>query len=449
MHSLPNLRLDSRVAAIPHVEQYAGMWAIDERHLQLLVANASRLHGEALKAHVDASQPQVAAAATSFGYETSNNIAVVTIRGTMTKYGSSFAPEGSTIRARKALRSAETDPEVHKALVRWESPGGLVEGTDELASDIRRFAESKEIWSYVDGMCCSAAYWCASQANKIFSNQTSAIGSIGVLMAVEDWAQAYEEAGVKVHVIRTGEHKGVGVQGAPIPDGAIAVWQEDVGHLFGMFGAAVRSGRSMSKAEFDAVSSGRTWLPKQAADLKLIDGIQSFDRTLAALSKVRRSSSASASQEVPMSESNGTPAVATFDELVAACPGIDTSAAEDAMFLADCQKRKLTAATANADWCKTLQSRTAAAREDARKAQAVPAKPAGLQPVSDAPKGADSGAADTGDPIAAWDEAVEAALPKNGNSRDKARLAVARAKPDLQRAYVNAKNAEAGRTGRI
>ena len=449
MHSLLNLRLDSRVAAIPHVEQYAGMWAIEERSMQLLVANASRLHGAEFAAHVEASQPAVKAASTSFGYETQSNIAVVTVRGSMTKYGSSFSPEGSTLRARKALRLAKADPEVHKALMVWESPGGLVEGTDELAAEIRDFSEAKEIWSYVDGMCCSAAYWCASQAQKMYSNQTSSIGSNGVLMVVEDWAKAYEEAGVKVHVIRTGEHKGAGVQGAAVSDENLAVWQEQVGQLFEMFSGAVRKGRNMSKAEFDAVSSGRVWLPKQAADLRLIDGIQSFERTLAALSKTRRvSSKASASQEVPMSESNGTPAVATFDELVAACPGIDTSAAEDTMFLADCQKRKLTATAATADWCRTLQARTAAAREDAKKAQPV-AKPSGLQPVNDAPKGADSGAADTSDPIAAWDEAVEAAMPKNGNSRDKARLAVARAKPDLQRAYVNAKNAEAGRTGRI
>ncbi|HVJ67578.1 MAG TPA: hypothetical protein VM510_06315, partial [Caulifigura sp.] len=156
--------------------------------------------------------------------------------------------------------------------------------------------------------------------------------------------------------------------------------------------------------------------------------------------------------EVIMSEEQPKPVAATFKELVAACPGIEANEAGDAMFLADCQKRELTASQATAEWCKTLKDRTAAAREDAKKAQPVAGlvvKLSGLQPVNDAPKGADSGAADTSDPIAAWDEAVEAALPKNGNSRDKARLAVARAKPDLQRAYVNAKNAEAGRTGRI
>lgn len=450
MHNLPNLRLDSRVAAIPHFEQYAGVWAIEERHLQLLVANASRLQGAELTSHLALNQPAVAAAATSFGYDTTSNVAVFSVRGTMTKYGSSFAPEGSTLRLRKALRAAKTDPEVHKGLIRWETPGGLVEGTDELADDIRDFAESKEIWSYVDGMCCSAGYWPASQSHRLLSNNTSAIGSIGVLMAVQDWSKAYEEAGVQVHVIRTGEHKGAGVQGAPIPDSAISVWQEDVGHLFEMFGSAVRKGRGMSKAEFDAVSSGRTWLPKQALDLKLIDGIQSFEKTLSQLAKSKSFSSSRAAgktPEVTMSDPVQ-PVAATFKELVAACPGIDTASAEDSMFLADCQKRDLTAVAATAEWCKTLKARSDTARTEAAEAKKNPPKPPGVNAVNDAPNGT-AGTADTSDPVVAWNEAVEAALPKNGNSRDKAKIATAKAQPDLYRAYVNGFNKTAGRPGRI
>jgi hypothetical protein len=163
------------------------------------------------------------------------------------------------------------------------------------------------------------------------------------------------------------------------------------------------------------------------------------------LSKSRRSFSASASMEVPMPESNGTPAAATFDELVAACPGIDTSAAEDAMFVADCQRKKLTASAATAEWCKTLQSRAAAAREDAKKATTVVKPASGVAAVNDAPNGADNGAA-AGDPVAAWNEAVEAAMPKNGNSRDRAIKATVKAQPELHKAYVQAVNKSAGRS---
>lgn len=61
---------------------------------------------------------------------------------------------------------------------------------------------------------------------------------------------------------------------------------------------------------------------------------------------------------------------ASFNEIVAACPGIDETSAEDSMFIVACQKRGLSAAEANAEWCKTLKSRVEAARSEEDEEQA-------------------------------------------------------------------------------
>lgn len=445
MHSLPNLRLDSRVAAIPHVSQYAGAWAIEPDHLRLLVANASRLHGPEFAAHVAENQPKMEAMAASNGLSTSGAIGVIRVQGVMTKFGSSMSPEGSTVLARRAIRSAVMDDSIKSILLVFDSPGGTVAGTDDLAAEVLRAREAKPVWAYCEDLCCSAAYWVASQADKVFANRTATIGSIGAMMVVEDWSKAYENDGVKVHVVSTGELKGTGIEGSQVTEAQLAALQENISANFSAFGDGVRKERQFSKADFDAVSSGRTWVAPKALELRLIDGVQSFDKTLAALSKAKKPA---AGKGNPMSEGTEMPAVATFKELVAACPGIDTAAAEDAMFLSDCQKRDLTATAANAEWCKTLKARSDAARAEATEAKKTPPKPPGVNAVNDAPNGG-AGASDASDPIVAWEEAIDAALPKHGNSRAKATASVVRANPSLHRAYVNAKNETAGRAGRI
>jgi ClpP class serine protease len=122
-------------------------------------------------------------------------------------------------------------------------------------------------------MAASAAYWLASQTDHIEANATAQVGSIGVYSVMVDSSQAYEDAGIRVHVVRSGSHKGSGVEGSPITPEDISEEQRMIDQLSHMFAATVARGRGLTPAQVAELATGQVWLAADALKLGLIDSI--------------------------------------------------------------------------------------------------------------------------------------------------------------------------------
>lgn len=212
--------------------------------------------------------------------------AVIRLVGAMQKGTSKFGGT-STIQARRAIRQALADETVGRVMLSIDSPGGQVPGTAELADTIAEASYHKPIAAYIEDLGASAAYWAGSQAQRITSNRSAEIGSIGVLAVLEDSSGRADRAGVKVHVVSTGPYKGLGVPGSTILPEHLQEVQSRVDTIAEHFFQAVQSGRKLTKAQMAAVTDGRVHSAQQAMQLGLSDGIETFDEALAALAKMR------------------------------------------------------------------------------------------------------------------------------------------------------------------
>ena len=85
-----------------------------------------------------------------------------------------------------ALAAVANDRTVRNVLLMFDSPGGTVTGVPETAARIAALAEQKNVFAYCEGMCCSAAFWLASQCTQIFSTSSAQMGSVGVYLALLD-----------------------------------------------------------------------------------------------------------------------------------------------------------------------------------------------------------------------------------------------------------------------
>lgn len=446
---LPAVRLQGGIPAIANLDQYAGVWAISEIAARSLIGMVNNLN---VSQHVAENQAGVAAAAQDFGYDVVfGNVAVVELSGTMTKYGSSFSREGSTLRARKAIRAAANDPNITGILLKIDSPGGTIAGTQDLANDVRTAATRKNVVAFCEDQCCSAAFWVASQADNVYAaNDTTIVGSIGTLMVVEDWSKYAENKGVKVHLVKTGSMKGAGVPGTAVSEDHLLSWQKTVNELNSSFVGAVQKGRSMTKAEIKALTDATLHTGAEAIEMKLIDGIQSLDKVLATLSRAKpKGTSASVPVHTESVMSQGTtttdPVAATFDQIVGGCKGINLENGDDARFVADCQKRKLTAEQAKDQWAETLQARISSRDEELQKARVTAtargASPTAPATLADGNKGTD-GRADAGDPITAWESLVAENLKACGDNRAQAISRTVQEHPEAHEAYLQAYNAK-------
>lgn len=174
---------------------------------------------------------------------------------------------------RQQLAEAVGNTNVQEILLHVDSPGGTVAGASETADAIKAAGRVKPVIAYIEDLGASGAYYLASQAKQITANLNAEVGSIGVYTVYEDYSKAAETAGVKVHVIRSGEHKGMGIIGAPITDGQIRAVQDVIDGMAGNFIAAVSEGRRISIEMVTALADGRVFIAAEAKKNGLIDSI--------------------------------------------------------------------------------------------------------------------------------------------------------------------------------
>lgn len=270
---------------VPYADQYVGVWSILERHANALLQQAQQVN---IQLHLEQNgtperQAAIASQASTELNVTREGIAIIELNGSLTKQASSFASSRSTVAARRQVRAAAADESITGILLYIDSPGGMVAGTKDLADDITAAKHKKPVYAYIEDLGASAAYWIASQADKVYANDAAEVGSIGVFMVVTDWKAFAEKEGAKVHVVRFGEFKGAGVAGTEVTDAQLAEWQRSVDNFGAMFIDAIAAGRKLTKAQAAQLADGRIHPAAAAVDLKLIDGVQTLDATLASL----------------------------------------------------------------------------------------------------------------------------------------------------------------------
>lgn len=120
------------------------------------------------------------------GEPTRDTIAVVHIDGPIMDGDSSGggfmggASVGSRT-IREALAKIENDDHIKGVIVRINSPGGSASASEIMWQGLRRLAPKKPVWASVGTMAASGGYYVAMGTDKIYVNNTSIVGSIGVV----------------------------------------------------------------------------------------------------------------------------------------------------------------------------------------------------------------------------------------------------------------------------
>jgi signal peptide peptidase SppA len=344
--------LDTLLASIPHIDQYGGVWMVDEDRWR---STLSAIQSMDLVAHIEqqakASTSQPAPANKTYRVE--NGIARFDFVGMMTKYGSSLSSSPSMIRARRDIAAAANDPEVSSILLVFDSPGGTSAGTRELADAVSLAATKKRVVAYADDLMASAAYFVASGATEIVASVSATVGSIGTYMVMQDFSGLYAKEGVKVHVIRAGDFKGSGTMGTEVTPKQIEQWQRLVDGVNEPFVAAVARGRKMTPERAKALADGRIHLAADAVGLGLADRVGSLEQVIEEL-KVSGKKGKRMSEENPTT-AGSTRQAASYVELKAI--------SADAAFVCECLEKGATKEEAQAAWTNKLQAQLLATQQ--------------------------------------------------------------------------------------
>jgi len=179
------------------------------------------------------------------------------------------------------IRDAATEPKVAGIALDIDSPGGSVFAPAEVAAAVQFARQAKQVTAFSGGQMCSAAYWIASQANRIVVNQAAAVGSIGVAMVHYDYSKRDEIQGVRRTIITAGTQKRVGADNAPLSERDLEIIQGKLSHYYDIFVSAVAEGRGVAAAEvLERMADGRVFIGVQAKDAGLADEIGNLEDAL-------------------------------------------------------------------------------------------------------------------------------------------------------------------------
>lgn len=176
------------------------------------------------------------------------------------------------------LRKFGDDDSIKAIIIHVNSPGGGVAASEEIYREVKRVRDEKKkrIVASIQTVGASGAYYVSSGTNKIYADNGSVVGSIGVIAEWVNYGDLMRWAKLKPEVLKTGEFKDTGNPMRELTPKEREYLQGLINNMYGQFIQAVADGRHAKVSDIKPIADGRVWTGQQALDMKLIDQIGDF-----------------------------------------------------------------------------------------------------------------------------------------------------------------------------
>jgi protease-4 len=185
------------------------------------------------------------------------------------------------------LKKFGDDSSIKAIILHVNSPGGGVAASEEIYREVKRIRKekNKKIVVSIETVGASGAYYVASASDKIFADQGSIVGSIGVIAQWVNYGDLLKWAKLKDVVIKTGEFKDTGNPARDLTPSEQAYMQSLIDNMFGQFIQAVAEGRGLKYEDVKSFANGKVWTGEQAISMKLIDSVGDFESAVSDTAK--------------------------------------------------------------------------------------------------------------------------------------------------------------------
>ncbi|MEN3951315.1 signal peptide peptidase SppA [Iodidimonas sp. SYSU 1G8] len=169
---------------------------------------------------------------------------------------------------------------VKAVIVRINSPGGTVVGSEVIYKGLRKIAEEKPVVAVIDAMGASGGYIAALGADRIYARDNALTGSIGVIFQVPEFSKLMDNIGVSVNEVKTSPLKGGPSPFEPMSDEMRKSIEFMLDDAFDWFKALVQERRNYTPEQLAAVADGRVYSGRQAIGNGLIDELGGEDEAI-------------------------------------------------------------------------------------------------------------------------------------------------------------------------
>jgi len=285
---------------------------VDEvAHLDRVIALAKDLTGEAKnKTNQEEnsgsfSQISLANYASSLddeGGDSSAQIAIVYAEGTIVE-GQGDRGEIGGDKLAKELRKLQENEEVKAVVLRINSPGGSATASEVILREIKRLDAKKPVIISLGDVAASGGYWIAMGGQRIFADNDTITGSIGVFGLLLNIQKIANNNGIDWDTVKTGQLADISTITRPKNPQELEIYQAAVNRFYDLFIETVAQGRKLSPDKVRTVAQGRVWTGKDAVKIGLVDQIGGLEAAVQYAAKTAKLGDDWSLKEYPRSQS--------------------------------------------------------------------------------------------------------------------------------------------------
>ena len=176
------------------------------------------------------------------------------------------------------LHKYADDSSIKAIIIHVNSPGGGAAASEEIYREVLRIRDKdkKPIVASIETVGASGAYFVSSATSKIFADNASIVGSIGVIAEWVNYEELMKWAKLQQITLKAGEFKDVGSPTRQMTPEERAYMQGLIDNMHTQFIHSVAVGRKMKDDQILPLANGKVWTGEEALPLKLVDQIGDF-----------------------------------------------------------------------------------------------------------------------------------------------------------------------------
>ncbi|MDE6311364.1 MAG: signal peptide peptidase SppA [Muribaculaceae bacterium] len=170
------------------------------------------------------------------------------------------------------------DDDVLGLLLRVNSGGGSAFASEQIWEALEYFkSKGKPFYVSMGDYAASGGYYISCGADRIFADETTLTGSIGVFGMIPDASGLITgKLGVNFSAIESNSNALPPSMVSPLTHEQSSALQESVEHTYDLFTKRVAQGRGMSQEDVKKIAEGRVWVGTSALQLGLVDELGSL-----------------------------------------------------------------------------------------------------------------------------------------------------------------------------
>ena len=186
----------------------------------------------------------------------SKKVAVLYAEGEIVRSGSGIAGE----RFAREIAKVRADSSIKAVVLRVDSPGGEVVAAEMIRREIEALRKDKPVIASYGDYAASGGYLISAGTDRIFVDNATLTGSIGVFGQVVSYGEALNKK-LYIHpfTVGTHEHSDMGSGMRPLDEKELARYQADIDGIYDDFVRVVSDGRGMDRSAVEAIAQGRVW----------------------------------------------------------------------------------------------------------------------------------------------------------------------------------------------